>query len=118
MKFIGNNILLPSDRSGYMKLYVYNMNGQLMRTIGDGNYDITEVYGYDAKTGDVYYRRLRSERQTVRCLWRTRTARQSVSPIRRDGTRLSSLATTSTSSTHGATTTHLIYIQHALVRAR
>lgn len=55
VKFIGNNILLPSDRSGYMKLYVYNMNGQLMRTIGEGNYDITEVYGYDAKTGDVYY---------------------------------------------------------------
>ena len=55
VKFIGNNILLPSDRSGYMKLYVYNMNGQLLRTIGEGNYDITEVYGYDAKTGDVYY---------------------------------------------------------------
>lgn len=55
VKFVGNNILLPSDRSGYMKLYVYNMNGQLLRTIGDGNYDITAVYGYDAKTGDVYY---------------------------------------------------------------
>ena len=27
VKFIGNNILLPSDRSGCMKLYVYNMNG-------------------------------------------------------------------------------------------
>lgn len=53
-KFIGNNILLPSDRSGYMNLYVYNMNGQLLRTIG-GKYDITAVYGYDAKTGDVYY---------------------------------------------------------------
>ena len=52
--FIGNNVLLPSDRSGFMKLYIYSMNGQVHRTIG-GDYDITAVYGYDAKTGDVYY---------------------------------------------------------------
>lgn len=52
--FIGNNVLLPSDRSGFMKLYIYSMNGQLHRTIG-GDYDITAVYGYDAKTGNVYY---------------------------------------------------------------
>lgn len=52
--FIGNNVLLPSDRSGFMKLYIYSMNGQLHRTIG-GDYDITANYGYDAKTGDVYY---------------------------------------------------------------
>lgn len=55
VKFVGDKILLPSDRSGYTKLYIYNMNGQLQRTIGDGNYDITSVYGYDPKTGDVYY---------------------------------------------------------------
>lgn len=54
IKFVGNNIILPSDRSGYMNLYIYNMNGHLQRTIG-GKFDITEVYGYDAKTGDVYY---------------------------------------------------------------
>jgi dipeptidyl-peptidase-4 len=53
---IGQNaILLPSDRDGYLHLYLYNMNGQLMRTIGNGNYDITAVYGYDEATGDVYY---------------------------------------------------------------
>lgn len=55
VKFVGDKILLPSDRSGYTKLYIYNMNGQLQRTIGDGDYDITSVYGYDPKTGDVYY---------------------------------------------------------------
>lgn len=55
VKFVGDKILLPSDRYGYTKLYIYNMNGQLQRTIGDGNYDITSVYGYDPKTGDVYY---------------------------------------------------------------
>lgn len=53
---IGNStILMPSDRDGYTKLYLYTMNGQLQRTIGDGNYDITDVYGYDEVTGDIYY---------------------------------------------------------------
>jgi len=53
---VGNdNILLPSDRDGYMHLYVYNMNGQMLRKIGDGNYDITNVYGMDEATGDVFY---------------------------------------------------------------
>lgn len=50
-----NSILLPSDRDGYMKGYLYNMNGQMIRTIGVGPYDITAWYGYDEKTGDVYY---------------------------------------------------------------
>ena len=50
-----NSILLPSDRDGYMYLYLYNMNGSLIRKIGDGNYDITSIYGYDETTGDVYY---------------------------------------------------------------
>ena len=50
-----NSILLPSDRDGYMHLYLYNMNGSLIRKIGEGNYDITSIYGYDETTGDVYY---------------------------------------------------------------
>ncbi len=51
---VGNEILLPSDRSGFTKLYMYNMNGQLLRTIG-GDYDITSVYGCDARTGDIFF---------------------------------------------------------------
>ena len=48
-------ILFPSDRDGYMHLYLYNSNGTLKRKIGDGNFDITDVYGIDEGTGDVYY---------------------------------------------------------------
>jgi len=50
-----NSILLPSDRDGYMHLYLYNMAGTQIRKIGDGDYDITAVYGYNESTGDVYY---------------------------------------------------------------
>lgn len=48
-------VLMPSDRDGHMRLYLYDQNGQLQRSIGDAQSDITEVYGYDAATGDVYY---------------------------------------------------------------
>ena len=50
-----SHILMPSDRDGNMHLYVYTMNGTMERKIGDGKYDITNVYGYDEATGDVYY---------------------------------------------------------------
>lgn len=55
IKIGASYILMPSDRDGYMHLYLYDQNGQLKRKIGDGEYDITDVYGYDEKTGDVYY---------------------------------------------------------------
>ncbi len=50
-----NSIIFPSDRDGYMHLYEYSMNGSLQRKIGNGNYDITDVYGFDEITGNVYY---------------------------------------------------------------
>lgn len=55
MKIIKNSILLSSDRDGYNHLYIYNMNGQQIRKVGDGNYEVSAVYGYDEITGDVYY---------------------------------------------------------------
>ena len=50
-----STLLLPSDRDGYMHLYLYNMNGSLVRKVADGNYDITKIYGYDETTGNIYY---------------------------------------------------------------
>lgn len=50
-----SSILVPSDRDGYMHLYIYNSLGKVQRKIGDGSFDITAVYGYDEVTGDVYY---------------------------------------------------------------
>ncbi len=50
-----NNILMPSDREGYMNLYLYNVNGKLLKKLVGGKFDVTDVYGYDEKTGNVYY---------------------------------------------------------------
>ncbi len=50
-----NTILLPSDRDGFMRLYLYDINGRLLRTIGDAQSDVTDIYGINEATGDVYY---------------------------------------------------------------
>ena len=50
-----NHILMPSDRSGFMHLYLYDMNGRLLRQIDDGNYEVSSVYGYDESTGNTYF---------------------------------------------------------------
>ena len=55
IKITDNHILLPSDRDGYMQLYLYALNGSLERKVTSGNRDVTKVYGYDETTGNTYY---------------------------------------------------------------
>ncbi len=55
IQLTGRHILVPSDRTGWMHLYLYNTNGQLLRQIEDGDYEVSAVYGYDEATGDTYY---------------------------------------------------------------
>ena len=55
MKTTEKYILLPSERDGWQHLYLYNMNGQLLRQVEQGDYEVTAVYGIDNETGDVYY---------------------------------------------------------------
>lgn len=49
------HILMPSDRDGYMHLYLYDLNGKLLRQVEKGDYDVTDVYGMDVKTGDIFF---------------------------------------------------------------
>ncbi|MCH3971014.1 MAG: S9 family peptidase [Prevotella sp.] len=48
-------IVVPSDRDGFMHLYLYDMNGKLIRQVEKGKYEVTALYGYDESTGGVYY---------------------------------------------------------------
>lgn len=50
-----NGFVMMSERSGYAHLYLYNLLGTLKREIGKGTDIITDFYGYDEKTGTVYY---------------------------------------------------------------
>ena len=53
--FTDQHILVPSERDGYNHIYVYTLNGQLKRQVVKGQYEVTDIYGMDDKTGDVYY---------------------------------------------------------------
>lgn len=55
MQVKGGNILMLSDRDGYRHLYLYNVNGTLLRSVCPDKQDVTAAYGYDAKTGDIFY---------------------------------------------------------------
>ncbi len=48
-----NHLLLLSERSGYNSIYVYALNGQQVRTVSNGV--VTNVYGFDEATGDIFY---------------------------------------------------------------
>jgi dipeptidyl-peptidase-4 len=60
-----NHILLLSERSGFNSIYVYALNGQLVRTAtapAAANVPatspagiITDIYGFDEATGDIFY---------------------------------------------------------------
>ena len=48
--------VIPSERSGYMQLYQYDNDGNLMRQLtNDNNRIISQFYGYDAKTKRFFY---------------------------------------------------------------
>ena len=55
LRFYDGHFALLSNRSGYQHLYWYNLNGQLIKQVTKGNFDVTDFYGYDAASGKFYY---------------------------------------------------------------
>ena len=47
------HLVLTSERNGRNTIYLYGLNGQLQRTVEQGV--VTRVYGYDEKSGDLYF---------------------------------------------------------------
>ena len=44
------------EKDGYNHLHVYSLNnGRYIYQVGKGDYDVTKVYGYDAKTKQIFY---------------------------------------------------------------
>ncbi len=44
-----------SEQDGYRHIYQYKMNGTLVKQITKGNWDVTDVYGYDDVKKMLYY---------------------------------------------------------------
>lgn len=55
LTFYPDGFAMLSERTGYQHLYWYNLNGQLLRTVTKGNYEVSDFYGYDPKTQAFYY---------------------------------------------------------------
>jgi len=50
-----NSYIWTSEKDGYNHIYHYDKNGKLMDQITKGNWEVTNYYGFDAKTKRIYY---------------------------------------------------------------
>lgn len=55
LRFYGNHFAMVSDRSGYRHIYWYTLGGQLVKQVTSGDYEVTDFYGYDEKSGRFFY---------------------------------------------------------------
>lgn len=55
LKFYDGHFALMSDRTGYQHLYWYNLAGQLEQQVTQGNFEVTDFYGYDAANRKFYF---------------------------------------------------------------
>jgi len=49
------NFIFSSEKDGYNHLYLYNMNGKLVRQLTKGNWDVSNFIGFDDKSNLLYY---------------------------------------------------------------
>ena len=50
-----NTFLITSEKDGYNHIYLYNLDGTLNKQLTSGKWDVTNIYGWDAKSKSVYY---------------------------------------------------------------
>jgi dipeptidyl-peptidase 4 len=51
----GSHFVISSEQSGFNHIYLYNMNGMLIRPLTSGNWDVTGFYGVDPENNWAYY---------------------------------------------------------------
>lgn len=51
----GKQFIHSSEKDGFNHLYLYKMDGKLVRQITDGNWEISSFLGYDEKNDRLYY---------------------------------------------------------------
>lgn len=54
VKYYADTFVIGSERSGYRHLYEYDYSGNLKRQITRGNWNVTDYYGKDSRTGIHY----------------------------------------------------------------
>ncbi|MBR4849162.1 MAG: S9 family peptidase [Bacteroidaceae bacterium] len=55
IEFLDKHFVFQSERSGYNHLYLYTLNGDFVRPITSGEYEVKNFYGWDSKKNEFYY---------------------------------------------------------------
>ena len=50
-----NSFIWTSEKNGFNHIYLYDKNGGLKNQVTNGNWEVTNYYGYDEKTNVVFY---------------------------------------------------------------
>jgi dipeptidyl-peptidase-4 len=50
-----NSFIWTSEKDGFNHIYKYDKSGKLQNQITNGNWEVTNYYGYDEKTNSVFY---------------------------------------------------------------
>ena len=50
-----NSFIWTSERDGFNHIYYYNSKGELKNQVTDGNWEVTDYYGYDAGSKRIFY---------------------------------------------------------------
>lgn len=51
----GKQFITTSSKSGYNHVYLYSLEGEELRQITKGEYDVTEIIGFDERGHNLYY---------------------------------------------------------------
>ena len=52
----GKYFVLTSEQDGYNHIYLYNIDGKLVKQLTTGKYDVDKIIGFDGKNKTVYYK--------------------------------------------------------------
>lgn len=50
-----NSFIWTSEKDGYNHIYHYAKSGKLINQVTKGNWEVTNYYGFDDKTGNIFY---------------------------------------------------------------
>ena len=55
LTFLSKGMLLPSDRDGFMQVYLLGQDFRSIKKLTNARYGVTAIYGYDEKERKLYY---------------------------------------------------------------
>ncbi|MDD2961315.1 MAG: S9 family peptidase [Muribaculaceae bacterium] len=54
-RFYNDSFIIPSEKSGHNHLYKYSLSGALIGQITQGDWEVTDFYGFNEKTKSYYF---------------------------------------------------------------